>query len=107
MPRNAAPAVARLLGSSWDSTVGLYDRAYQKPDPDGDKNWDTMRDLDRVWAAERAAGRSVGRHNTLMIDDTYRKMREHPDNMILVSTLRSTKPLRVTWPHQLFRPPYS
>lgn len=38
----------------------------------------------KVWAAERAAGRVAGGHNTLMIDDTYRKMREHPHNMILV-----------------------
>lgn len=50
--RNATPAVARLLGPRWDRIVGLYDRAYQKPDPDGDKSWDTMRDLDRVWAGK-------------------------------------------------------
>ena len=42
-----------------------------------------MRDLEKVWAAPGPA-RGFGPTNTVMIDDTARKMREHPHNVVVV-----------------------
>ena len=94
---NAIPAIERLLGHSWEDRVRLYDREYQKADPEGEEVWDTMRDLHKVWANEAEEyGHHFDGSNTLMLDDTMRKMREHPDNVVLVPTLDTSTILTET-----------
>eukprot|EP00729_Bicosta_minor_P018779 gene18779-11104_t len=94
---NAIPAIERLLGHSWEDRVRLYDREYQKADPEGEEVWDTMRDLHKVWANEAEEyGNHFDGSNTLMLDDTMRKMREHPDNVVLVPTLDTSTILTET-----------
>ena len=87
--RNAEPAIDILAGEGWrERGVRLYDRAYQKDDPTGAEKWDTMRDLGKVWATEAELHHlTFSDANTVMLDDTMRKMREHPHNVLLVPTM--------------------
>ena len=86
---NAKPAISKLAGIGWEEDgVQLYDRTYQKHDPSGKNKWDTMRDLEKVWKEEMTNnGYRFGPDNTLMIDDTKEKMREHPNNVLIVPEL--------------------
>eukprot|EP00039_Didymoeca_costata_P001749 m.54798 g.54798 ORF g.54798 m.54798 type:complete len:87 (+) comp10951_c0_seq2:971-1231(+) len=72
---NAKPAIVAIAGQSWHQKVALYDREYQKHDSTGEKKWDTIRDLDAIWKAEASNGQQFDRSNTVMVDDTFRKMR--------------------------------
>eukprot|EP00039_Didymoeca_costata_P001750 m.54800 g.54800 ORF g.54800 m.54800 type:complete len:417 (+) comp10951_c0_seq3:180-1430(+) len=83
---NAKPAIVAIAGQSWHQKVALYDREYQKHDSTGEKKWDTIRDLDAIWKAEASNGQQFDRSNTVMVDDTFRKMREHADNVLIVPT---------------------
>ena len=48
---NARPAVDYLAGEGWNQRgVLLLDRRFQKPDDQGKNEWDTMRDMAKVWA---------------------------------------------------------
>jgi len=96
MINNASPALLELerraMGESSKKTVpdipiycghGLYNV------PDINKKvkpWDTMRCLEEVWNSLNSSNQEKydGR-NTIMIDDTTRKMRYHPFNVIKVS----------------------
>jgi hypothetical protein len=92
---NASPAVDFIAGRGWERAKGqgkeakahLFDRRYNKKDPTGENDWDTMRDLPRVWQelVERGTPKNCfGPHNTIMLDDTWRKMRAHPNNVIVI-----------------------
>jgi hypothetical protein len=51
-----------------------------KADPEGVNEWDTVRDMGKVWAALPA----FGAHNTLLLDNEARKFRDAPRNGIVV-----------------------
>ena len=82
--QNAKPIAKFLAGGK---SVDVYERAFNKPDPSGDNAWDTMRDLPKVWAATApAAARGFDATNTIVVDDTARKMRDFPRNVLVVPT---------------------
>lgn len=80
---NAAPAVAALTGERENASL-VYPREFNVKDPRGENPWDTHRDLQRVWACEGKVGHGFGATNTIMVDDTPRKMRHMPRNALLV-----------------------
>ena len=93
---NAKPAISNLAGRGWEKDgVQLYARDYQKHDPNGKNKWDTMRDLDKIWKEEMTNhGYKFGPHNTVMIDDTPEKMREHPHNVLIVPEMTAASLVR-------------
>jgi len=82
--KNARPAVQLLLGKERGAAVDVYDRPFNVPDPDGANAWDTMRDLPKLWAAPHGVARGHGPPSTVMIDDSHRKMRHCPNNVLVV-----------------------
>jgi hypothetical protein len=52
-----------------------------KPDPNGQDEWDTIRDMKKVWTKMPAFGPS----NTLLLDNEARKFCETPRNGIVVA----------------------
>ena len=63
----------------------MYERKFNKDDPSGANDYDTMRDLPKVWASTRpAAARGFTERNTVTLDDSERKMREFPDNVLVL-----------------------
>ncbi|CAM9687065.1 unnamed protein product [Chrysoparadoxa australica] len=86
---NALPAVTWLLGKSAKDSTGeasriLYHRGFNKRDPLGSNHWDTMRDIPKVWRTPKMIGSGFNASNTIMVDDTPRKMREMPGNVIVL-----------------------
>ncbi|CAM9279330.1 unnamed protein product [Choristocarpus tenellus] len=80
---NALPAAQYLLPEgSMESEV--YDRPFNVRDPMGKNEWDTMRDLDRVWSESGRVGSGFGPEDTLMVDDSPQKLRHMPDNALIV-----------------------
>jgi hypothetical protein len=62
----------------------LYDQSMNKNDPLGEHSWSFMRDLPKIWNCKNSPGYGHNETTTLMIDDTITKMREYPDNVIVV-----------------------
>lgn len=58
----------------------VLDRKMNKPDPDGVNDWDTVRDMDKVWS--RLTG--YGPERTLLVDNEERKFKDTPLNGIIV-----------------------
>ena len=82
--RNAEPAVRALCGPG--GAPELYAAEFNAPDDDeaGRRHaWDTVRCLDKVWAHDGAAF-GFDATNTVMVDDTARKMRRWPGNVLVV-----------------------
>lgn len=78
---NALPAVLKITGGE---AVEIYDRDYNRADSEGAQDWDTMRDLDRIWQTGGKSGFGFDAASTVMVDDTVRKMRHMPGNLVLV-----------------------
>ncbi|KAJ8602557.1 hypothetical protein CTAYLR_008353 [Chrysophaeum taylorii] len=78
---SARPAITALSGGR---DVELYEREFNKVDPLGENHWDTMRDLEKIWGTLGKAGAGFDATNTIVVEDTERKMREHPHNVIVV-----------------------
>lgn len=57
----------------------LYDQSFCKKDPQGINEWDTIRDMNKVWAH---SGNDIT--NTILLDNETRKFAEVPDNGIVV-----------------------
>lgn len=83
--RNAFPAAELLAPRS-----NIYDREFNTQEADEElqrNSWDTVRDLHKVWSAKFGVAKTEGPFdvtNTLMIDDSPRKMRFWPDNVVIV-----------------------
>ena len=93
---NALPAVqfiARQSGGSVDANCCIYDREYNKADNQrkGAKDWDTARDLPRIWGTEGRVGYGFTIQNTIMVDDTVRKMRDYPHNVLVVPEFKDQR----------------
>lgn len=90
---SALPAVnflletARLKGAfvDHDPRTIIYAREFQQPDPNAANHWDTIRYLPAVWNAQGMVGHGFDVTNTIVIDDTYKKMQHLPDNVIVVN----------------------
>ena len=79
---SGVPLATQLVG---DSSIYLFDQAYNKRDPAGEKSWSMMRDLVRLWSTEGSPAYGHSERDTVMIDDSFAKMRDYPDNVFLVS----------------------
>lgn len=62
----------------------VYDRPFNAPDAEGANHWDTVRDLPRIWSTPGRTGSGFGPHNTVMVDDTLRKMRYQSAGLVIV-----------------------
>jgi len=62
----------------------VYDRPFNARDPHGAKPWDTTRDLPLIWSTPGRAGSGFGARNTVMVDDTPRKMRFMDAGLVVV-----------------------
>jgi hypothetical protein len=78
---SGVPLATQLVG---DSSIYLFDQTYNKRDPAGENSWSMMRDLVRLWSTEDSPAYGHSERDTLMIDDSFAKMREYPDNVFLV-----------------------
>jgi len=78
---SARPLSVQLIG---DKSVFLFDQTYNKRDSDGEHTWSMMRDLERLWQADGTPASGHTERDTLMIDDSFAKMRHHPDNVFIV-----------------------
>ena len=73
-----------LLGMDYEHMlVGVFDRQFLKPDPKGRREWDTMRDIERIWASPQCSGR-YDATNTVLFETDMRRVREHYANAIIV-----------------------
>eukprot|EP00607_Mallomonas_marina_P002110 CAMPEP_0182432778 /NCGR_PEP_ID=MMETSP1167-20130531/58853_1 /TAXON_ID=2988 /ORGANISM="Mallomonas Sp, Strain CCMP3275" /LENGTH=130 /DNA_ID=CAMNT_0024620705 /DNA_START=216 /DNA_END=604 /DNA_ORIENTATION=+ len=79
---NASVAIKYLFGKN--NSVPLYAQQHNKPDPDGDKSWSMMRDMSRIWNMKDTVAYGYTEYNTLMIDDSPSKMREYPNNVLVI-----------------------
>jgi hypothetical protein len=60
----------------------VLDRDMNKPDPAGAEEWDTVRDVQKVWRHLGPA--DYGPENTILLDNEARKFQETPRNGIVV-----------------------
>jgi len=89
---NALPAVLAITSGAH---VEIYDRDYNKADKEeGVESWDTMRDLAKIWSTEGKVGYGFGPHNTIMVDDSARKMRHAPRNLVQVPEFKHAEHMR-------------
>ena len=87
---NALPAVLHITGGM---RVEIYDREYNRADTarKDSKSWDTMRDMEKIWSTSGRAGCGFDATCTIMVDDTDRKMRHAPDNLVRVPEFKEAQ----------------
>ena len=64
--------------------IYIYDQPMNKKDPEGPNHWSMMRDLPLIWSTQNSPGYGHSERSTIMIDDSWAKMREHPGNVIVI-----------------------
>ncbi|CAN0173198.1 unnamed protein product, partial [Ectocarpus fasciculatus] len=62
----------------------VYDRPFNARDPHGVNAWDTTRDLPLIWSTPGRTGAGFGPGNSIMVDDTPRKMRFMDAGLVVV-----------------------
>ena len=62
----------------------IYDQTMNKKDPEGEHDWSMMRDLPLIWNTINSPGFGHDERSTIMIDDSWSKMREYPENVIVI-----------------------
>jgi hypothetical protein len=68
------------MDRGWRSYIReVYDRESNRPDPNGTNEWDTIRDMDKIWSISGHSDR-----NTVILDNELRKFEEHSANGIVV-----------------------
>jgi hypothetical protein len=65
--------------------VGIFDREWNKKDPDGDNEWDTVRDMQKIWTYLKNKG--VNDRNSILIENESRKIKEVKSNSILIQSI--------------------
>jgi hypothetical protein len=65
-------------------SVYLYSQEFNKHDSSGENAWDMMRDFPKLWSSRDGPAFGHSERSTIMIDDSTRKMREFPNNLVLV-----------------------
>ncbi|CAN0374913.1 unnamed protein product [Ectocarpus sp. 12 AP-2014] len=82
---NALPAARFLMPDDSSSTAPeVYDRPFNARDPHGANAWDTTRDLPLIWSTPGRTGAGFGPGNSIMVDDTPRKMRFMDAGLVVV-----------------------
>lgn len=66
------------------TTPEVYDRPFNARDTGGVNHWDTTRNLPLIWATPGRAGAGFGAANTVMVDDTPKKMRFMDAGLVVV-----------------------
>ncbi|KAJ3430565.1 nuclear lim interactor-interacting factor-related [Anaeramoeba flamelloides] len=80
-PQNFLPILELICSLSNTNLVsGILDRKFNKRDMEGEKKWDTMRDLNRV--SEEYP--TINNTNVIMIDNEFRKIREMSENALVI-----------------------
>lgn len=84
--KNSFPVVESFLGSEkMPHLVKVFDQVYNKPDkPWGVDPWDMMRNMESVWQSPECTSLNIGPESTICIDNEIRKIREYPNNAIIV-----------------------
>jgi len=83
MRHNVMPVLDLI--PSWSKLVArVFDRDYNKPDPNGKESWDTIRDMDRIFSSSSSKDNEFGLQNTILLDNETRKFQDAPENGILV-----------------------
>ncbi len=77
---SAKPAMQALGMEKLD----VYDRKFNIPDPSGKYEYDTMRDLEKVWSTAGRVGSKHTADTTVLIENTLRKVRCYRDNAVLI-----------------------
>jgi len=79
MRHNVMPFVQALFPDE-RGIFKIFDRNFNKEDPNAVNEWDTIRDLSKIWASVRGFDAT----NTILIDNETRKFCETPRNGIVV-----------------------
>jgi len=80
MRHNVLPFILALVKDDFSKIYKIYDRDYNKPDPNAEKEWDTIRDMDKIWSLDK----NFGPKNTILLDNESRKFQDFPRNGIVV-----------------------
>lgn len=67
-----------------DDSLGLFDQEYNSNDPQGENEWDTVRDLNKIFRARKVRAGGFGKHNTLIVDAEARKVKNCKGNAIVL-----------------------
>jgi len=80
--KSASPLADQLMPRG--QKAHLLDQSFNKRDELGENSWSMMRDLPRVWASREHPSFGHSEKTTIMIDDSMSKMREYPDNVVIL-----------------------
>ena len=78
----AVPAVNILTNGKND--IYLFDQPFNKKDTEGENSWSTMRDMPKIWGCGNSPAFGHSEYDTIMIDDSYSKMKEYPGNACIL-----------------------
>ena len=67
-----------------DSSFYVFDQPYNARDPDGEDEWDTKRDLQKIWTVSKVKDAGFDATNTILVDAERRKVRDWTKNSIVV-----------------------
>lgn len=65
--------------------VEIFDREWNKRDPKGVNQWDTIRDMEKIWEYLKEKG--IDDTNTIIIENEARKVEEIKSNAIIVQSI--------------------
>lgn len=76
--------------SRWDEKIPfIYDQEWNLEDPSPEDRFGFKRDLPRLWESDIGPAGQFSALNTIMIDDSARKMRLFPENALLIEEFTS------------------
>jgi hypothetical protein len=90
MAHNAHAGVEAILPCAGIDQV--FDRGMNEPDPFAANDWDTVRDMDKIWEAMPG----YGPERTLLLDNEARKFQDAPRNGIVVPEYGAAEVRRVS-----------
>jgi hypothetical protein len=80
---HTASDIASIHSSLQLNMIDIFDRPYNKLDPEGENDWDTMRDLSLIWDLRRIKDMGFDKTNTVLIEADPSKARNFRDNAVL------------------------
>jgi len=78
----------------------VYDQPYNAYDPEGDNEWDTKRDLQKIWDTEKCKAMNFNETNTVMVDSTFRKVRDFKNNSFILPQYTEEDVIYKTYDHK-------
>lgn len=77
MAHNIEPVLNSIFGGFFRPPIStIFDRTYNKPDPNAREKWDTIRDVDAIWGNRLRWNEK----NTILLDNEARKFQDVPEN---------------------------